>query len=105
MSNKSSEKPLSKAAIKFLRGIAHNIKPIVTISDKGLTENVLNEIEIAINHHEILKIKIRADRDTRSLLQEQILKQSRAHLIQSIGQTLTIFRINHKDPVYELPKK
>ena len=42
----------------YLRGIAHSKNPIVSIGNKGLTEAVLNEIEIALEHHEILKIKL-----------------------------------------------
>ncbi len=102
--NKSSNKPLSKNAIKFLRGIAHETKPVVTIADKGITENILIEIDICLNQHELIKIKMRTDRDTRDQYTTQLLKETGAHMVQSIGQTLTIFRANPKKPVFELPK-
>lgn len=101
---KSSNKPLSKQAKKFLRGIAHDTKPVVTIADKGITENILNELEICLNQHELVKVKMRTDRDTREQYTQQLLKESGAQLVQSIGQTLTLFRANPKKPVFELPK-
>lgn len=103
-SNKPQNKPLSKHAIKFLRGIAHDTKPVVTIADKGLTENIFIELDICLNQHELVKIKMRTDRDSRTAFTEEILKQTGAQKVQSIGQTLTIFRANPKKPVFELPK-
>ncbi len=108
MSNKavknSAKQALSKNAQKFLRGIAHDTKPVLTIADKGITENILAELEICLNQHELIKIKMRTDRDTRQQYISQLLKESGAQLIQSIGQTLTIYRANPKKPVFELPK-
>ncbi|WP_395374958.1 YhbY family RNA-binding protein [Marinicella sp. W31] len=100
MSNKS----LSKNASRFLRGIGHDLSPLVTVADKGLTENVMHEIEIGLNHHEIIKIKLRTDKESRKLHQDDILKNTGAVLIQAIGQTLTVYRRNQKKPIYELPK-
>jgi len=101
---KSSIKPLSKNALKFLRGIAHDTKPVVTIADKGITENILLELEVCLDQHELVKIKIRTDRDARQQYTTELLKESGAQLVQSIGQTLTLFRPNPKKPVFELPK-
>ncbi len=101
---KSNIKALSKNAQKFLRGMAHDTKPVVTVADKGITENILNELDLCLNQHELIKIKLRTDRDTRKQHTQTILNETAAHLIQSIGQTLTIYRANPKKPVYELPK-
>ena len=108
MSNKAaniSTKPaLSKNAIKFLRGVAHHTKPVLTIADKGVTENILNELEICLDQHELIKVKIRADREARVAISEALIKASQAEKVQSIGQVLTLYRANPKKPVYELPK-
>ena len=42
----------------YLRGVAHSMNPIVMIGAKGLTEAVLNEIELALDQHELIKIKL-----------------------------------------------
>jgi RNA-binding protein len=71
---------------------AHALKPVVMIGNKGLTDNILAEIDIALNHHELIKIKIAADRDAREILTNEIIEKTGAELIQSIGQTATIYR-------------
>ncbi len=76
----------------YLRGLAHHRKPAVTIGDAGLTPAVLNEIELALNHHELLKIKIRAERDERRELVTRICTETGAEAVQEIGQMAVIYR-------------
>jgi len=95
---------MNKHVIKFLRGISHELNPVVMIADKGLTENVMTEINIALDRHELIKIKIRMDKETRTDFIEKIIQQTGAQKIHSIGQVLTIFRRNPDDPQYELPQ-
>ncbi len=99
-----SDKSLNKNAIKYLKGVAHGLNPYVTVADKGITENIINELESTLDHHELVKIKIRADRKQRAQLIDTIIQATHATEIQRIGQTLTIYRANPQNPVYELPK-
>lgn len=75
---------------------AHSLKPVVMIGQFGLTEAVFNEIEIALNVHELIKIKVRAEREQRKDYAEKICAQTGAELIQSIGQIIVIYRLNPK---------
>lgn len=102
--SKRVTKPLTKQAQKYLRGISHDTKPVVTVADKGLTENIMLEIDVCLDQHELIKVKLRTDRDTRQQHMDAIMAETGAQKIQSIGQTLTIYRANPKKPVYELPK-
>jgi len=95
---------MNKHAIKFLRGVSHELRPVVMIADKGLTENIMTEIDIALDRHELIKIKIRMDKETRTDFVAKIIEQTGAEKIHSIGQTLTIFRRNPDDPQFELPR-
>ncbi|RIZ65183.1 MAG: ribosome assembly RNA-binding protein YhbY [Methylococcales bacterium] len=81
---------------KKLRADAHTLKPVVTIGQSGLTAPVLAEIELALDHHELIKVKIRAERDSRKLISEQIHNETGAEIIQSIGQVVVIYRLNPK---------
>ena len=99
-----TDKSLSKAAVKYLRGISHGLNPYVTIADKGITDNILAELETTLDHHELVKVKLRADREQRAVLIDKLIKATGASEIQRIGQTLTLYRANPKNPVYELPK-
>lgn len=93
---------MNKKAIKFLRGISHHIKPVVMVADKGLTENVMHEIDNALELHELIKIKLRVDKETRSEFEKIIIEKTGAQKIHAIGQTLIVFLANPKDPQYDL---
>jgi RNA-binding protein len=79
---------------KKFRAVAHTLKPVVMIGQSGLTAAVLAEIELALNSHELIKVKIRAERDERKLISEKICIDTGAELIQTIGQIAVIYRLN-----------
>ena len=84
---------LSPSQIKALRAQAHNLNPIVTIGQNGVTESVIAELDRSLEHHELLKVKIAiGDREVRKLIAEDLIKQSQSTLIQSIGKTLILYR-------------
>lgn len=94
---------LNNAQKKHLRGLAHDLNPVVMIGDKGLTDNVMNEIAIALDHHELIKVRIRAERDDRAGISNEIVAATGAEIAQSIGQILVLFRRNPKKPKVSLP--
>lgn len=81
---------------KKLKALAHALNPVVIIGQAGLTEAVLKEINVALDAHELIKIKIRAERDERAVISEQICAETKAELIQSIGQIAVVYRQNPK---------
>lgn len=81
---------------KKLKALAHPLNPVVMIGQSGLTPAVLNEINLALDVHELIKVKIRAERDARSAISEQICADTQAELVQSIGQIAVLFRKNPK---------
>lgn len=95
---------LTKNQLKFLRGLCHSLNPVVRVGQKGLTGEVLNELEIALDHHELVKIKVSVDdREARQELIENICAQSSSEKVQVIGKTVSVYRRNENDPVIELP--
>ncbi|GAB4182236.1 MAG: ribosome assembly RNA-binding protein YhbY [Wenzhouxiangellaceae bacterium] len=95
--------PLNKEQMRYLRGLCHHLNPVVMIADKGLSENVINELNIALDHHELIKVKVRQDRDQRKALIDRMIQICEAELVQSIGQTACLFRRNPKEPRIALP--
>ena len=89
--------------IIFLRKSCHHIKPIVTIGNAGLTENVMSEIELALEHHELVKLKINGNSEERKSMADAIVKQTKAVLVQAIGHTASFYREADK-PVIQLPR-
>jgi RNA-binding protein len=79
---------------KKLKEQAHQLKPVVMIGQSGLTAGVMAEIESALNAHELIKIRIRAERDERKAISTQICTDSQSELIQLIGQITIIYRPN-----------
>jgi len=93
---------LSKPQIKHLRQLAHHAKVIISIGQHGISENVLSELESALEFHELVKIKITGeDREARQAIIEQLCADSGAEKIQAIGKTLTLFRRNSRKPKIE----
>ena len=78
--------------LKQMKTKAHDLKPVIMIGQAGLTEAVSKEIELALDTHELIKIKIRAEREDRKKMQQQICTETQAELIQSIGQVVVIYR-------------
>ncbi len=85
---------MNSADKKKLRAEAHTLKPVVMIGQSGLTAAVLAEIELALDAHELVKVKIRAERDERKMIIEKICSDTGAELIQTIGQIVVIYRLN-----------
>ncbi len=95
---------LSNPQIRHLRGMAHSLKPVVMIGQHGLRDSVLEEIGIALDFHELIKIKVSAgDRDERDEIIGNIIGETGAELIQRIGNMAVIFRRNPKKPKIVLP--
>lgn len=80
---------------KDLKRHAHSLKPVVQMGQAGLTPAVLDEIEIALHHHELIKIKIVAeDRPEKQAIAGRIAEQTGSDLVQIIGHTGVFFRLN-----------
>lgn len=91
---------LNEPQRRLLRSLAHPRKPIVSIGRNGLTEPVLFELERALDHHELVKVKIGvADRAGRAEIIDAICERTGALLIQRIGFIATLFRRNRERPV------
>jgi len=84
---------LSNDDKKHLRGIAHKLKPVVTIADKGLTDNVMAELNRALNDHELIKVKISlSDREAKKTTIEKACQRLKAELVQTIGHVIVLYR-------------
>lgn len=78
-----------------MRAIGHHLKPVVTVAGSGLSDNVMAELNRALNDHELIKVKIAVDdRDARQELAATMCKSTQAELVQSIGKIALILRKN-----------
>ncbi len=95
---------LNKKQIQHLKGVAHPLKPVVLLGSNGLTEAVVAEIDYALSHHELIKIKIPTDdRETKALIVEAICRETKSTQVQVIGKTLVIYRESEEKKI-RIPK-
>ena len=91
---------------KYLRSMAHDLKPFVMIGQHGLSDSVVNELESTLLKHELLKIKLRvSDRTEKQQIVDKIILLSKAVLVQVIGGVLVIYRPFEDNPNIILPRK
>ena len=96
---------LSEPQKKYLRGLGHHLKPVIVVGDGGLSEAVVKEFESTINHHELIKVRVRAgDRDSRDEILKKLCDQETS-LVARIGNVALIFRRNADKPRINLPRK
>ncbi|BBQ51999.1 MULTISPECIES: ribosome assembly RNA-binding protein YhbY [Aeromonas] len=90
---------------QYLKGLAHSLKPVVLLGQHGLTEGVLAEIDLALNHHELIKVKVASeDREMKQLVMDAIVRETGSVKVQSMGHVLTIYR-QANEPKIQLPRK
>ncbi len=91
--------PLTPQQVRALRAEAHRLKlkPVVRVGQHGLSENVMKELEIALDHHELVKLRIpAADNDEKEAIIRGLTEPTGAELVQRIGHVLVLFRKNPK---------
>jgi len=78
---------------RALRARAHGLNPVVSISQNGLSESVLKEIDASLKSHELIKIRVYGDdRGAREAYLAEICEKLDAAAVQHIGKLLVVFR-------------
>ena len=86
-------KPLSPKRRSELRAQAHKLSPVVIIGDKGLTDEVLAEVDRSLTAHELIKVRAASGaREARDAWLEAICARLGAHPVQQIGKVLVVYR-------------
>jgi len=84
---------LTKKMKRDLRGRGHTLKPVVSTGNAGLSKAVLREIDLSLEHHELMKIRIGAtDREQRKIIISEICDSCNAEIVQAIGHIALIYR-------------
>jgi len=95
---------ITEAQKKYLRGIGHQLKPVVMVGDGGLSASVLEEFEASLQHHELIKVSVRVgDRRDRDAIIGELCKLGSAELIQRVGNMALLYRENPDKKKITLP--
>lgn len=84
---------LTSAQTRFLRGQAHDLKAMLQVGGKGITDALVAEVDLALEHHELIKVKVgAADREARDTMIDDLADRTGAALVQRIGHTAVLYR-------------
>ena len=96
--------PLAENQLRFLRGKAHPLKPLILIGNSGLTDGVCAETDRVLADHELVKVKVRgAERAARDALLADLARRTGSELVQRIGHVGTLYRARPELPKLVLP--
>ena len=96
---------ISPTRRRALRAAAHHLKPVVTISQKGLTPSVLAEIDRCLKAHELIKLRLYGiEREDREILFSEIRTALDCAEVQHIGNLLVLWRPNPEQDVQKFPE-
>lgn len=89
---------------RYLKGQAHALKPVVIVGGKGLSDAVVAEIDSALEHHELIKVRVTGqERAQRKQMLDDIAQRTGADLVQIIGHIGAFYR-PAKEPSLQLPR-
>lgn len=77
---------------KHLRGLAHELRPLIHIGGKGLTPELLHQLDEALEHHELVKIKFLDFKDEKKELTAEMESKLGCAEAGSIGHHVIVYR-------------
>jgi RNA-binding protein len=96
---------LTNAQMRFLRGQAHGLKAQLQIGTKGVSDALVAEVDGALEHHELIKIRVASDdRDAREAMIGELAERSGAALVQKIGKIAVLYRPSKDKRQIVLPR-
>lgn len=100
-----TDKTLTGKQKRHLRALAHHIKPVVQVGNKGLTDAVIVQVTEQLQVHELIKVKLGQDCPVgKKEAGAGIESGTGAHVVQIMGRTVTVFKQRDKDSEITLPK-
>lgn len=96
---------LSSSQVRYLRSLAHDLSPVILLGNKGASDAVTKELGLALDQHELVKVKLSGgDKDERSAQIAVLTAGTKAETIHQIGHVVVLFRRNIDEPKIALPR-
>lgn len=100
-----TEKPLPGVALRHLRALGHDQKPIVMLGKEGITEAVVAATRAALAKHELVKVRVQTESPVdRHEAAQSLAEATQAVLAQVLGRTFLLYKRAPKNPKIVLPK-
>ena len=84
--------PLKGSQRKYLRSLAHHLSPLVIIGAKGVTEQVMASVDLALKDHELIKVKFGEFKEAKKEISAQIAETTKSNLVGLIGNIAIFYR-------------
>ncbi len=89
------QEKIDNETMKLLKGIGHQLKPVVIIGNNGVTQAIYDEVDRALTDHEIIKVKLAAgSKEERQQAAEELAEKTDSQLIQNVGRMALLLRKN-----------
>jgi RNA-binding protein len=96
---------LTSAQTRFLRGQAHDLRAMLQVGGKGITDALVAEVAAALEQHELIKVKVAAeDREVRDAMIGELADRAGAALVQRIGHTAVLYKPSKDKRQIVLPR-
>ena len=87
-------KTLSNSFRSKLKKLAHKLKPVVLVGQKGITDTLLQAVHKALEDHELIKVKFIDFKDEKIDLTDRIVQGTNSILVNVIGNIAILYREN-----------
>lgn len=100
-----SKNTLPGHALRFLRGLGHELVPVMNIGKGGITPGVVTETGRALLQHELIKVRVQSEAPVdRKDAAVELADACNAVLAQVIGRTFLLYKRHPKKPKIVIPK-
>lgn len=97
--------PLTSAAARSLRALAHHLEPVVQVGKGGVTKSVTAQVARALLDHELIKVKVLAEAPVdRKIAAGQLASSTASDVVQVIGRIVILYKPRPKKPTIKVPK-
>lgn len=94
-------KEITGSQKRKLKSLAHKLKPVVLIGQKGITESLVKAVDNALEAHELIKVKFIDLKDEKIELAAKVVSDTNSFLVNMIGNTAILYRENPERPKEE----
>lgn len=90
---------------KYLRGLAHELDPVVIVGLKGASASVVRQVDSALTDHELIKVRVSNECPVDADEAGQILAlHTECEVAGRIGHVLILYRPRPDNPTIQLPQ-
>jgi RNA-binding protein len=89
---------------RYLRSLAHHLNPILQVGKGGISDNMIEQVNLALEAHELIKVSILQNcEEDKDVVAEELAERADAELVQLIGKTVVLYKESRENKQIELP--